>query len=206
MTEQTSTRESDAEYLAAVLRHVPDSVYVIRESGTILFANRAPRGADVHAIVGTPITRIIAEEHRGRFRRCVEAAFRSKLPVNFELQARPDGESTGWFSGRLTPVVERGEPVSAVVLMADITERRARERRASKADEDGTFGLARDRALENIVTVCAATKKVRFRGQWVPVEEFLWERYGVTVSHGLCDEALDRISQRCPAGSGRPGE
>src|SRR5260370_21727820 len=45
--------------------------------------------------------------------------------------------------------------------------------------------------LQNIITVCAWTQRVNYRGKWMRMEEFLWERFRVKVSHGISEEAFD---------------
>src|ERR1700730_3602893 len=47
--------------------------------------------------------------------------------------------------------------------------------------------------LQNIITVCACTQRVNYRGKWMRMEEFLWERFRVKVSHGNSEEAFDGV-------------
>jgi integral membrane sensor domain MASE1 len=47
--------------------------------------------------------------------------------------------------------------------------------------------------LEDIVTFCAWTGKVRLDDEWVSVERFLNERYNLNISHGISDDAMKRI-------------
>lgn len=47
--------------------------------------------------------------------------------------------------------------------------------------------------LEEIVTFCAWTGKVRMDDEWVSVERFLSERYNLNISHGISDDAMKRI-------------
>jgi CHASE3 domain sensor protein len=51
----------------------------------------------------------------------------------------------------------------------------------------------RIRQLQNIITICAWTQKVNFNGKWMPMEEFLWRRFRVKVSHGISEEAFDGV-------------
>ena len=59
------------------------------------------------------------------------------------------------------------------------------------------------------VTMCAWTRKFRVGEQWVTVEQFLRERLGVTVTHGISDEALAKVEVELRAeqrdGGGGPG-
>ena len=47
--------------------------------------------------------------------------------------------------------------------------------------------------LEEIVTFCAWTGRVRMGEEWVSVERFLSERYNLNISHGISDEAMKQI-------------
>jgi CHASE3 domain sensor protein len=53
--------------------------------------------------------------------------------------------------------------------------------------------LLRIQQLQNIITVCAWTQRVNYRGKWMRMEEFLWERFRVKVSHGISEEAFDGV-------------
>ncbi len=47
--------------------------------------------------------------------------------------------------------------------------------------------------LEEFVTFCAWSGKVRWNDSWVPVEEFLKQRYNLNVSHGISDDAFRKL-------------
>jgi integral membrane sensor domain MASE1 len=47
--------------------------------------------------------------------------------------------------------------------------------------------------LEEFVTFCAWSGRVRWKDEWVSVETFLSERYNLNISHGISDEWLRRI-------------
>jgi hypothetical protein len=41
--------------------------------------------------------------------------------------------------------------------------------------------------------VCSWTRKLEWQGEWISLEDYLWLRFGVEVTHGVCPEALDRL-------------
>jgi CHASE3 domain sensor protein len=47
--------------------------------------------------------------------------------------------------------------------------------------------------LQGIITICAWTQRVNYNGRWMRMEEFLWERFRVRVSHGISEEAFDGV-------------
>jgi CHASE3 domain sensor protein len=54
--------------------------------------------------------------------------------------------------------------------------------------------ILRIRQLQSIITICAWTQKVNFNGKWMAMEEFLWRRFRVKVSHGISEEAFDGVT------------
>ncbi len=51
----------------------------------------------------------------------------------------------------------------------------------------------RIRQLQSIITICAWTQRVNFNGKWMPMEDFLWRRFRVKVSHGISEEAFEGV-------------
>jgi integral membrane sensor domain MASE1 len=47
--------------------------------------------------------------------------------------------------------------------------------------------------LEEFVTFCAWSGRVRWKDEWVSVETFLSERYNLNISHGISDESMRQI-------------
>jgi integral membrane sensor domain MASE1 len=47
--------------------------------------------------------------------------------------------------------------------------------------------------LEEFVTFCAWSGRVRWKDEWVSVETFLSERYNLNISHGISDDSMRRI-------------
>ena len=54
--------------------------------------------------------------------------------------------------------------------------------------------VLRIRQLQSIITICAWTQKVNFNGKWMPMEDFLWRRFRVKVSHGISEEAFEGVT------------
>jgi CHASE3 domain sensor protein len=53
--------------------------------------------------------------------------------------------------------------------------------------------LLRIRKLQSIITICAWTQRVNFNGKWMRMEDFLWNRFRVKVSHGISEEAFEGV-------------
>jgi CHASE3 domain sensor protein len=57
------------------------------------------------------------------------------------------------------------------------------------------FIVLRLEKLQQVVTVCAWTGQVKYNGQWIRLEEYLKNRFGLSVSHGLSKEASAKIAK-----------
>ena len=64
--------------------------------------------------------------------------------------------------------------------------------------------LLRLEHLRQIVTVCAWTGRVQFGGEWISLEDYLQQRFGVSVSHGLSNEAATKMIQEIQQLKPRP--
>jgi hypothetical protein len=43
------------------------------------------------------------------------------------------------------------------------------------------------------LTICAWTKKVRFEGHWLSIEDYLNRAHGIIVTHGICPDASSAL-------------
>ena len=48
--------------------------------------------------------------------------------------------------------------------------------------------------LQNLITMCAWSKRVQYEGKWIPLEEYLRKRFGIRFSHGISQEEYDKWS------------
>lgn len=53
--------------------------------------------------------------------------------------------------------------------------------------------LRRMRDLEGLITVCAWTRRVEWQGRWISFEEYLARRFNIRCTHGISDEAAERM-------------
>lgn len=57
------------------------------------------------------------------------------------------------------------------------------------------FIVVRLEKLQQVVTVCAWTGQVKYEGEWIRLEEYLKNRFGISVSHGLSKEAAEKMAK-----------
>lgn len=55
--------------------------------------------------------------------------------------------------------------------------------------------LRRVRELEGLITVCAWTRRVQWEGKWLSFEEYLAKRFNLFCTHGICEEAAEKMRQ-----------
>jgi hypothetical protein len=48
--------------------------------------------------------------------------------------------------------------------------------------------------LYSLVTMCAWSKRVQYKDQWIPLEEYMRKRFGIRISHGISQEEYDKWS------------
>ena len=63
------------------------------------------------------------------------------------------------------------------------------------AGADAWLLLRRVRHLEQFITVCAWTRRVRWQNRWISFEDYLAQRFQVHCTHGICEEAAQRMKK-----------
>lgn len=59
----------------------------------------------------------------------------------------------------------------------------------------GWLLLRRTRSLERVAKICAWTRRVRWGEEWISFEEYLARRFHVNSTHGICEEAAQRMER-----------
>ena len=52
--------------------------------------------------------------------------------------------------------------------------------------------LDRIRYLEKFMRVCAWCRRINFKGEWMPLEEFMRQGFDTPTTHGICTECLHK--------------
>lgn len=52
--------------------------------------------------------------------------------------------------------------------------------------------LARVQYLERFMRVCAWCRRIYFKGEWMPLEEFMRQSFDTPTTHGICKDCLAR--------------
>lgn len=59
--------------------------------------------------------------------------------------------------------------------------------------------LLRLRRAEQILTVCAWSKTVRYEGEWVSYDEYLTRKFGISITHGISPEEARKMREMIEA-------
>ncbi|MBI2517067.1 MAG: PAS domain-containing protein [Opitutae bacterium] len=121
-----------------------------------------------------------------------------ETPREFEYRiVRGDG-AVRWIRGRRRPVRDAaGRVVQFVGLAEDVThlkEAELEQRRLLEELKNSTETLRRLR--EEMVTMCAWTKRIHHAGRWVSLEEFLQESLSIPVTHGMSPAATETMQKQ----------
>lgn len=87
---------------------------------------------------------------------------------------------------------------TAVFLTAAMSQQRKFEQEQARLIEELRQSADHVRRLKEFVTFCAWTGRVQWQGRWVSVEQFLDERFGLNVSHGISEEAIAMLRRTLP--------
>jgi integral membrane sensor domain MASE1 len=98
---------------------------------------------------------------------------------------------------------------TSLLLASAMGDLRRREAERQRLIDELQGAAEQVKRLEEIVTVCAWTGRIRWNEQWISIEQYLHDRFGVNVSHGISDEALKALRDNLPppssSGAGPPG-
>lgn len=59
-----------------------------------------------------------------------------------------------------------------------------------------TRRAAQLRSVSKLLTMCSWTKKVKFQGQWITIEDYLSKQLGVTITHGMTEESARQFLEK----------
>lgn len=93
--------------------------------------------------------------------------------------------------------------------LAELGVRSARESRHARDCQLASLGLIvlavalalagarllmlRVRELEDLITVCAWTNRVKYEGRWISFEQYLHKRFNLRFTHGISEEATRKL-------------
>lgn len=81
-------------------------------------------------------------------------------------------------------------------LVMDQMELRLSARKTIAALSRIFEGAEQPADIQRLITVCAWSRKIRLEGEWMSLEEFLVQKLGVSITHGIDPEVAKRLHGR----------
>lgn len=101
-------------------------------------------------------------------------------------------EATRLFEVKRSDMLDVSEKLTAtIVILRDITTRKATERELRRTVSDLGTALSEVKRLTGLLPICASCKKVRDdKGYWQQVEKYVSDHTDATFSHGMCPDCI----------------
>lgn len=125
-------------HLEEVARFAPDYIIRCGPDGLIQYMNRPAPGHELSQMLGTSVERWMEAPYREEFRKCLGHVFERASEASYESVGSVSGR---YYVNRVSPVVEDGRVVAAILVTHDITERRRLEEQARHAQRAETLGV-----------------------------------------------------------------
>lgn len=190
---------SDSEEIPRLFMHHSAAVLWIKDaSGRYVFLSGSAAaifGNDPSSWVGKTDADLWPAEVAAQLRAADLLALESNQPVEkIGVTINATGGETHWRTVKFPFTDDLGQRYVGGVGL-DVTECERARAELRRTNEDLRAAVERVRRLESVVRMCAWTRRFEIDGRWVSVEDFLWERLGVRVSHGISDDGLSILSE-----------
>lgn len=171
-----------------------DTLILASAEDVVLYTNCHTPGKTYEESVGCSVFELFPAEYHESLRRLLDDVFQRGVSGSAVVSATAagDGSRTIWKRISTQPLGIREQVDLAVIHIEDVTRMKEEERALSRVCAKLLVALNAVDKPEEIVTVCAWSKKIKMDGQWMSLEDFLRKRFGVKVSHGIAEEELMR--------------
>lgn len=146
---------------------------------------------------GETMLDIVFPEDRPLLREAMTRPIETMREFEYRIVRGGDG-AVRWIRGRRRPVRDtQGRIVQIVGFAEDVThlkEAELEQRRLLEELKNSTETLRRLR--EDMVTMCAWTKRIHHAGRWISLEEFLRESLDIPVTHGISPAASELMQKQ----------
>jgi hypothetical protein len=164
----------DVAGVTTATRMAPQSMMVASLVWAALIAARADRG----------LFSILSSDGRGSYviRFLLPPAILAPAIIGLlRLWAQSAGLQSSAFSLSVFGTIQGIIRIAAIIGLGYLLNRSESARRAERA---------RREQAERMVAMCAWTQRVRWNDEWVAVDVFLKRRFGIEVTHGISEQAL----------------
>lgn len=112
----------------SLVENAPDTILLVSREKRIEFINRSEGNYQPVDLLGKPFDYFLSPELRTEVEGYYNRVFETGEPVAYEIEAlTPEGQSLGWYSCRMGPLIRQGQVESVVVIASDVTLRHQME-------------------------------------------------------------------------------
>jgi len=174
---------------SAVVETMGDGVLVLDDEGMLVDFNPAAGrliGIDESARPGAtlpplppPLARVLAG---------------ARVDLHDEVMLEAGGRNLT-IELRAAPLTTRsGKPLGRLIVLRDITDRRAAEKERERLVADLQNAVSEIRTLRGLLPICSSCKRVRDdSGYWSQIETYIGKHADVRFSHGLCPDCAKKL-------------
>lgn len=187
-------------FQSLALEAIPDAVIGINASFEVVFWNRgAEKMYEIpcQQALGRPLTSLYQYEWLNP---SDEAQSMASLKANQSWR----GENRHITrSGKImhvessvSAVYQNGIEYGMMAIVHDITKPKRIEQENLALTAQLQKSILKSNELEELLTICAWTGKVKSGNDWISIEKFLNQILGVQISHGISPEANDALRKK----------
>lgn len=96
----------------------------------------------------------------------------------------------------VSAVYQNSAEYGMMAIVRDITQRKRIEQEHSVLIAQLQKSIQKSKDLEELLTICAWTGRVKSGNEWISIETFLARVLGVQISHGISPEASDLLRKK----------
>jgi PAS domain S-box-containing protein len=96
----------------------------------------------------------------------------------------------------VSAVYQKGVEYGMMAIVRDITERKRIEQEHASLIEQLQKSIQKSKDLEELLTICAWTGRVKSGNEWISIETFLERVLGVQISHGISPDASSDLLRK----------
>jgi PAS domain S-box-containing protein len=121
------------------------------------------------------------------------AALRAHAADHIEVSLPGDPER--YVDVRRSPLTDRdGSTSASVVVIHDLSERRARELDREELITELKRAVADIKSLRGLLPICSSCKKIRDdKGSWAGLEKYIMDHSDAQFSHGICPDCMRKL-------------
>lgn len=122
----------------SLVDHAPQFIMLLDNNGLVQFVNRVAPGFDAQDIAGKNLLDLIPNHNRTLTTRILQRVFIEGRRETFEIDMYHSQRAVIWYSVSIGPILDKPDeaPTAAVLIAADITERKAAEAALEKRQKE----------------------------------------------------------------------